>query len=404
MPLVAAAPVTGDAPGNHPSRPSPFAGALLGVPWREAPHILPGLLLAAAVMLAAQRLAALAGRGVLALQGIDPAGRPSPVSGIMVAILLGMLVANTTGVPRLFSPGLTFAMKKMLRLGIILVGIRLSVFDVVALGALAVPVVATIVVVALLVTTAFARRVGVSENLGTLAAASTAICGVTAALAVAPVIEADEREVAYTVANVTLFGALAMFVDPYLAHALFGHGSNSVGLFLGTGIHDTSQVMGAALSYKELFHDELALKVATVTKLTRNLFLAAVVPVLAYRHARRSGTGKDGVRIRFASLLPLFVLGFVAMAVVRSVGDGTLANSGLAWGLWDAAAWASLAKTLGETWAGAALATAMAAVGLTTRFEVFRGLGAKPLYVGAVSATLVSALALLLAALVGPRM
>ena len=373
---------------------------MLGVPWSSAPSLIPGVALAAGVMLAAHSLAALLGRGVLRLQGIDPAGKPSPISGIMVAIVLGMAVANAVPLPRLFRPGLDFAMKKALRLGIILVGIRLSALDVVALGALAVPVVALIVAAALVVTRAFAKRIGVSEGFGTLAAAATAICGVTAALAVAPVIEADDREVAYTVAIVTLFGALAMFVDPYLAHALFGSGSASVGLFLGTGIHDTSQVMGAALSYKELFHDERALKIATVTKLTRNVFLAAVVPLLAYLHGKRSG--RSAGRVRIASLLPLFVLGFLAMAIVRSAGDAMLAKGALAFGAWDPASWRALTKTLGETWAGFALATAMAAVGLGTRFEVFRGLGARPLYVGAVSALTVSALALLLAALAGP--
>src|SRR6202011_3524289 len=185
----------------------------------------------------------------------------------------------------------------------------------------------------------------------------------------APVIEAEDREVAYTIANVTLFGALAMFVDPYLAHALFAKTSSAVGLFLGTGIHDTSQVMGAALSYKELFHDERALKIATVTKLTRNVFLAAVVPLLAYLHAKRSG--KAAGRVRVASLLPLFVLGFLAMAAVRSGGDAMVSKGSFAFGIWDPAAWAALTKVLGETWAGYALATAMAAVGLGTRFEVF---------------------------------
>lgn len=389
-----------------PSRPapSPLARVLLGVPWSAAPRLLPGAALAIAIMLAAGALASVVGHAVLSLQGINPAGKPSPISGIMAAIILGMAIANTIGVARIFSPGLEFAMKKFLRLGIILVGIRLSAFDVVALGALAIPVVATIVVVAIIVTTAFARRVGVSERFGTLAAAATAICGVTAALAVAPVIEADDREVAYTVAIVTLFGAAAMFIDPYLAHFLFGKVSASVGLFLGTGIHDTSQVMGAALSYKELFHDERALKIATVTKLTRNVFLVAVVPALAWMHARRTGGGQaGGAKVRVASLFPMFVAGFLAMAIVRSAGDAFLAHGSPAFGLWDAPAWARLAKALGETGSGYALGTAMAAVGLGTRFSSFRGLGAKPLYVGAVSAGLVSALALVLAAIVGPH-
>ena len=81
-----------------------------------------------------------------------------------------------------------------------------------------------------------------------------------------------------------------------------------------------------------------------------------------------------------------------------------VSKGSFAFGIWDPAAWAALTKVLGETWAGYALATAMAAVGLGTRFEVFRGLGARPLYVGAVSAATVSALALALAALVGPLM
>jgi uncharacterized integral membrane protein (TIGR00698 family) len=377
-----------------------LAKALLGVPWSGLPSLLPGLVLAVAVMLAAQRLAAWLGARALAMQGIDPAGRPSPVSGIMVAVILGIALANAIRLPAVFEPGLGFAMRKALRLGIILVGIRLSLLDVFALGAVAVPVVAAIVTIALVATPFFARRMGVSENLGTLAAASTAICGVTAALAVAPAIEADDQEVAYTLANVTLFGALSMFVDPYLAHALLGSAPAAVGLFLGTGIHDTSQVMGAALSYRELFHDETALKVATVTKLTRNLFLAAVVPLLAYLHARRQGR-RTGAPVKLSGIFPLFVLGFVAMAAVRSAGDAMLARGGLAWGAWDAAGWAGLAKRLGESWAGAALGTAMAGVGLSTRFSVLRKLGAKPLYVGALSAVLVAALALLFASLVG---
>ena len=383
--------------------PPRLALALLGARWSALPSLLPGIALAAAVMLAAQRLAVWLGAGALRLQGIDPAGRPSPVSGIMVAVVLGMILANSLRIPKAFTPGLGFAMRKLLRLGIILVGIRLSLLDVFALGAIAVPLVAAIVVAALVITTAFARRVGVSDNLGTLAAASTAICGVTAALAVAPAIEADDREVAYTLANVTLFGALSMFCDPYLAHALLGKTSAAVGLFLGTGIHDTSQVMGAALSYRELFRDEVALQVATVTKLTRNLFLAAVVPALAYLHARRRGARGAG-SVRLAGLFPLFVAGFVAMAAFRSAGDAMLARGGLAWGVWGASAWAALVKAAGEGASGLALGTAMAGVGLTTRFSALRGLGAKPFYVGAVSATVVGALALLLAAVVGPHL
>jgi uncharacterized integral membrane protein (TIGR00698 family) len=363
---------------------------------------IPGLVLAAAVMLGAGALARWLGTGLLRLQGIDPAGRPSPISGISVAILLGLAIANTFGTAALFRPGLVIAVRWVLRLGIILVGVKLSFFDVVKLGAWGVPVVATIIVVALFTATWLARALRLSDRLGILAAASTAICGVTAAVAVGPAIDAEESEVAYTVANVTLFGLAAMLFYPYLAHLLFGAGSGSIGLFLGTGIHDTSQVMGAALSFKELFGDEKAFEVATVTKLTRNVFLAAVVPGLAFLHGRRAG--KTDGRVEIRKYFPLFVLGFLAMAVARSLGDSGVVRGGHAFGVWDAEAWKRLTRTLGETWAAAALGTAMAAVGLTTNLRSLRVLGAKPLYLGAISAVVVAGLALLLAALIGPRL
>ena len=369
---------------------------------RRVLEVVPGLALSVAVMVAAEFVAKRLGAVVLSLEGLDPAGRSSPISGISMAIVLGLVVANTVGTAAVFRPGLQFSVRRMLRLGIILVGIRLSVFDVLKLGAWGLPVVAIIVVVALLTAHALARWLGVSDNLGTLAAASTAICGVTAALSVGPVIEAEEQETAYTVANVTLFGLIAMLSYPYLAHALFAGRSGPAGLFLGTGIHDTSQVMGAALSYKDLFRDDAAFRVATVTKLTRNVFLVAVVPLLAYLHARR--TGHEGRRIRLARLFPVFVLGFLAMAIVRSVGDAGIAAGRLAYGAWESAGWLRVTKTLGETFGAAALGTAMGGVGLSTNLRTFRAMGWRPLYVGALSAILVGLLALALAMAVGPHL
>lgn len=371
-------------------------------PLRRAFEVLPGLALSVGVMIAAGEVARRLGGVVLSLEGLEPAGRSSPISGISMAIVLGLLIANTVGTAKIFRPGLVFAVRRMLRLGIILVGIRLSFFDVVKLGAWGIPVVATIVAVALVTATALARALRVSDNLGTLAAASTAICGVTAALSVGPVIEASDEETAYTVANVTLFGLFAMLTYPYLAHALFASQPGSAGLFLGTGIHDTSQVMGAALSYKDIFRDDAAFRVATVTKLTRNVFLVAVVPLLAYLHARR--TGHEGRRIRLARLFPMFVLGFLAMAIVRSIGDASLAAGHLAYGTWNAPGWLDATKTVGETWGSACLGTAMGGVGLSTNLKTFGAMGWRPLYVGGLAAILVALLALALAALVGPHL
>jgi len=375
---------------------------LIGTSWRKAHRLLPGVALALTVMFIADRVSVWAGHLILRAQGLDPAGRPGGISAMTCSILIGLLLANVLEVRPSFRPGLEFSVRKLLRLGIILVGIKLSLVDVLRLGLWGIPVVLVVIVSALVLTTWFARRLGLGTRLGTLAAASTAICGVTAALAVAPTIDADDREVAYTVANVTLFGMLAMFVYPYLAHFLFAKQSGAAGLFLGTAIHDTSQVMAAALSYSQVFGDELAMKVATMTKLTRNVFLVGVVPLLAFQAARRQGTERKQVNL--AKLFPLFVLGFAAMAVVRSLGDAGLGgHSARAFGLWNSESWKVFTKTVGETISYGALGTAMAGVGLTTSLTTFRVLGLKPLYVGAMSAILVGGVALMLAALIGPR-
>jgi len=386
--------------GEGPRRITAWEKAILGVRIGEVPRLLPGLALALGLALLAQAIAGRLGAALLAAQGLDPAGRGSPISAIPVAVLLGMAIANLAGLHRAFAPGVDFAVKKVLRLGIVLVGIQLSAVDVLRIGAVGVPIVAALVAFALFASIGVARAAGASGALGALAAASTAICGITATLAVAPGVDADEREVACTVANVTVFGLFGMLVYPWVAHGIFGDASAAAGLFLGTAIHDTSQVMGAALSYRELFGDPRAMEVATITKLTRNAMLVAVVPLLAWLHARRAGGA--GRRTGLAHLFPVFVLGFLALSLLRTAGDLGLAGGGLALGAFDAAAWRGLTARLGGELAILALGTALAGVGLGTRLSVFRGLGPRPFLVGLAAALLVGGAALGLAALCGP--
>ncbi|HVR44111.1 MAG TPA: putative sulfate exporter family transporter [Thermoanaerobaculia bacterium] len=366
-------------------------------------RLLPGLLVVIAVTLAATVLAGVIGAWMLQIQGLDSAAaKGNPISPVTVAIVLGLLVASTIAPRPALKPGYELAVKHFLRVGIVLVGIRLSLVDVLQLGAIGIPFVAAIIVSAVLLARWAARRLGVSEKLGLLTAAATSICGVTAALATAPAIEADETEVAYAVANTTLFGMVAMLLYPWLAHAVFAGQSVGAGLFLGTSIHDTSQVLGAALAYQQMFADEIAFKAATVTKLTRNLFIIVVVPLLGWIATRRRPVGSGAPRASLASLVPLFVIGFVAMAVVRTIGDLTLARSGVALGVVDGDAWRAATRWIGEVASGWLLTTAMAAVGLSTRFAMFRRLGARPLWLGGIVAIAVGASGMALALLVSP--
>jgi len=380
---------------------SRFWKTIFGVKSRsEVVGLVRGVAVAGAIMLASLPLADGLGRALLRLQGLDPAGRASPVSGVLVAILLGILLRNLLPLPAALRPGIAFSTTKLLRLGIILVGLKLSFLDVLRLGAWGVPVVAGAIAAGLVFVTWINGVLNLPDRLGTLIAAGTGICGVTAIVSTAPAIEAEEREVAYAIANITLFGLLAMFAYPYLAPRLLAT-PEQVGLFLGTSIHETAQVVGAALTYREVFSSDAAFQAATVTELTRNLFLAVVVPLLAFAHLRRRRLAGQAMVVSPARLIPAFVLGFLVMVVLRSVGDATL-QRGLAFGLLDATEWRELTTQLGDTWGSRyLLSTAMAAVGLSTSFTLFRGVGLKPFLVGLLAALLVGAVGLALAWLLG---
>jgi uncharacterized integral membrane protein (TIGR00698 family) len=363
-------------------------------------RLLPGILASFVVMLAGFWLADQIGHAILAAQGLTGS---SPLSGVPVVIVLGLLLRNTLPLPASLNPGLKFSTTTILRAGIVLVGIRLSVFDVLKLGVAGLPVVLAAITTGLVFVTWFNKKLGLPPRLGLLIAAGTSICGVTAIVSTAPAIEADEREVAYAVANIVAFGLFGMLTYPYFAHA-FLPTSETIGLFLGTAVHDTSQVVGAALTYKQVYGDDVVLRVATVTKLTRNIFLAVVIPILTWLHMKETGAASatGAARIRWSKLVPGFVIGFLAMAVVRSIGDWMLTANGAAFGVWSAAQWAAITKSLGDYWASQILlGTAMAAVGLNTNFAVFKGVGMKPFAVGMAGALAVGLVGITMAIIFG---
>ena len=358
---------------------------LLGVTIDQAPTLLPGLLVAVGLAWFSIWLSELIG---VALLGFDK----TPVSPVMLSILLGLIISAILPMPRLLKPGLSFSVKKVLRLGIILLGIRLTIFDVFGLGVYGVPIVLTCIVGALFFTTRINNWLKLPERLGALIAVGTSICGVSAIVATGPAIDAEEEEVAYAVAVITIFGLLATLAYPYVAHAIFAGNALKVGLFLGTSVHDTSQVVGSAKVYADVYSAPLALDVATVTKLVRNVFMAAVIPFMAYYYARKTQrqgefSGKETSPFK---LLPLFVLGFLVMAAVRSIGDAMINAGGNAFLLWDAESWTGIYSFV-KTWAENLLVLALAGVGLSTNFRAFKGLGIKPFLVGLGAALVVGA-------------
>ena len=311
----------------------------------------------------------------------------NPFTTSVLAIVFGIVVANTWKPGPSFKPGVTFCLKKVLRFAIVLIGIRLSLMEVGELGAMGLPVVLVAVCTGVFGIELLGRLFGLPRRLGFLLGAGTSICGVTAVVSTAPVIEAEEGEVAYAVANVTLFGLIGTLVYPYLVPHLFEQGK-ACGLFLGTAIHDMAQLMGAAATYKELYNDEVGFATAAITKMTRNLFLAVVIPYFAWR--TRADRVKAEGDVKKPPLLPPFLIGFLLMSMLRTFGDYSLDSSGQALYFLESENWIYalhvIGKVIGSTWL---VGFALVGVGLSLKLETFKGLGFKPFVLGFCGAVLV---------------
>lgn len=380
------------------SSPPPAASAPR--PPSEGPAPAPGWTTRIGRLIPGLGLAATLGALATALAwwvGVEVMGYPkSPISAIPIAVLLGLVVRDTAGVAPIFDSGLRFCVRRLLRLGVVLLGIRLSLTDAGATGLIALPLVVACIAAALLIVGALSRLLSIPGRLGTLIAVGTSICGVTAIVATAPVIEASEDEVSYAVATIALFGTLALFTYPWIAHVLFADPRHA-GLFLGTAIHDTSQVAGAALTFEHQFGPSRALDVAVVTKLVRNALMVAVIPLVSALH-RRGGAAHAEARglARLTDAVPLFIVGFLLMATVRTVGD----MGSRPFGVLEPAAWDGAIIVMQQA-AEMALLLAMAGVGLGTSLRRLRVLGMRPLAVGLAAALCVGGISTLLISLYG---
>lgn len=290
-----------------------------------------------------------------------PLGR-IPVSPIVLSIAAGLALAGIAARSSTWQPGLKFAAGPLLRLAVVLIGLRLSVAELTTLGALALPLAAIVIALGLSVVLALNRIAGTGPRLAALLAVGTAICGTSAIAAAAPGLRARPEETAYAVACVALFGMAATVVYPPLFEFLLPD-ARAVGMALGAAIHDTAQVSGAAVFHEQTFAADATLAAASVTKLLRNLSMLIVIPLIVVWFARQDASGPQ------RPAFPWFVLGFVALSIIRTLGDRLLAE--------DPAAWHWLLAGAGHA-SAFLFAMAMAALGMSMRPAALRGLGWRP--------------------------
>jgi uncharacterized integral membrane protein (TIGR00698 family) len=304
---------------------------------------------------------ALAGAGVAVSLGAHRALPALPP--LVLCVALGAALANLARVPEAATPGLRIAAGPVLKLGVVLLGLDLVFPDILALGFRALLVVIAVVAITFFGTRWAGRRLGVSDNLSLLVATGFSICGVSAIAAANGVIDADEDEVAFSVALVTLCGTLAIVTLPPLRGVL-GLDDEQFGAWVGASVHDVAQVVATSSTA-----GSVALATAIVVKLTRVMMLAPLIAGIALRH--RSVGAPSGPR---PPIVPPFIVAFVGMVAIASIGvipDRALARID------------DLRTVL--------LGMALFALGTRVNVARLRQIGARPLALGLVSWLLIAA-------------
>jgi uncharacterized integral membrane protein (TIGR00698 family) len=288
------------------------------------------------------------------------------VSALLLVILLGMAWRSLLPVPAALEPGVRLAQRPLLRWAVAGLGFRLSLADLVKIGAPALGVVVVSTLAALLFGWWLARRIGVPEKLGLLLGVGGAICGASAVVAADSVVQGEKRDSALAIGVITLLGTLGIVLYPLLHRAL-GLSDFAYGVWDGASLHEMAQVVAAGFGVSEE-----AARVATVVKLARICLLAPVVLYLGWslRHRHRAA-GKARV-----APVPWFLVLFVGFAVLNS--SGLLAKPTL-----------ELAKTA-DLWL---LCVGMAGVGIETSFRDLRRAGFRPIALGAAQWLMLSSLA-----------
>lgn len=303
-----------------------------------------------------------------------------------VALALGLAVGSVAPVRAALLAGAVPAAGFALRVGITLLGARVTLGQVIDAGGASVAAIVAIVAVGLPLGMTLARRLGVRSPLSALITVGMAICGNSAILALAPIVRAPHRETAYAVSTITIFGLVGVLLLPVLGAAL-GLSDAAFGTWAGLAVNDTAQVVATGYAFSPPAGD-----VATVVKLTRNV---AILPVLlgatwlAVRAAREDPAGPvAGSAIGYvASAVPWFVVGFVVFAALRTAGllDGTLPTGGTV-------------ADLSSTAATVLILVALAGVGISADVRAMLGVGAGPFLLGAAMWIVMGLLALALSA------
>ena len=323
---------------------------------------LPGLIMAAAV-----------GAIAFVVESLVKNYTQVVVSPLVLAVVLGALISNFGLLPETCRLGLGFSARNLLRLGIVLLGLQLSFTQVRELGAPGLALVIIVVAITFTGTQWLGKKMGLSSGLSLLVATGFSICGASAIAAMRPVSDADDDDMAYAIALVTICGTLAIFSLPTIGE-LIGFSGAQFGSWVGASVHDVAQTVATAAS-----SNEDAQHAAIVVKLTRVMLLAPLVAGVSFARRRKQKiahtTRSSNENAKLPPVIPLFIIGFIAAVTINSVFN--LPNSVL-----------SDAKTIEK----ALLASALVGLGAGVNARKLRRVGSRPLALGLISWLLIATL------------
>ena len=331
-------------------------------------RLIPGILLLTVIgyagKLTEQSIAAYGKAHNLALPNIEY---------VLWAILFGLLLSNTIGVPSVFRAGVD-TYEFWLKVGIVFQGVRFLLGDVLKLGALSLGLVAIELAVSITLMTWLGRRFGLTPKLTSLLAIGSSICGVSAIIAAKGAINAEDEDVSYAIAAILALGAFSLVAFPFIGHAL-GMGDQAYGLWVGLAVDNTAEATAAGALYSDA-----AAKFAVLSKTTRNATIGFVVLGYAIYWARKSQAREIANKGAFLwQKFPKFVLGFLAISLMATVGAFSKTQ------ITDIANLSRWAFLL--TFAG---------VGLRTDLREMRKQGLRPFLVGAIGEFAIAGLTLVM--------
>jgi uncharacterized integral membrane protein (TIGR00698 family) len=332
---------------------------------------LPGILLCAAIAAIATLLSHLH----IGNFSLDLVGAP------VFAILLGMII--TMAVPPLASmdttkDGIRFTTKKILQYAVIILGFSLNLGTIASVGSMSLPVIVSTISTSLLVAYILHKALRMNGKIATLIGVGSSICGGSAIAATAPVIDADDEQIAQSISVIFFFNVIAALIFPTLGHAI-GLGSEGFAVFAGTAVNDTSSVTAAAATAESIYGTDGILSAAVTVKLTRTLAIIPITLVLAIYHTSRrsriqdqeSETGSYSVK----SVFPFFILFFIGASLITTLA-GLLPAGAFAAGYMDG--FVPVTKWLARFF----IAMAMCAIGLNTNLVELVRKGGKPILLG----------------------